>query len=362
MAQTPIVWKAKRQDVPCPKWVCGTVKTPTGEIPRVSTDWSREDRIGQIKSRIGAFRMKYTVEPGLYAVGSPDDKSDVFASANYKLSFDILRRELGGLNAYILVLDTKGINVWCAAGKGAFGTAELIARIRRTGLEKTVAHRMIILPQLGAPGIRAHLVREQTGFTAIYGPVHARDIGEFVKAGYRASRRMRTVSFPLLERAELTPMEIVPAMKKYPLYALIVLLMFGLTPEGVMFAGAWSGGLPFLLMGLLSVFAGAFLTPVFLPFIPFRSFALKGLIVGAAVALASVGPMGFKSPLLDGASYVFFPALSSYVALQFTGSTPFTGMSGVKKEMKYAIPAYIASLAVSVIIVIIYKINSWGML
>jgi len=68
-----------------------------------------------------AFRMSYAISPGLYAVGNPTKESDVFVSANYKLSFDVLRRELKGFNAWILVLDTKGINVWCAAGKGTFG-------------------------------------------------------------------------------------------------------------------------------------------------------------------------------------------------------------------------------------------------
>ena len=60
-----------------------------------------------IKSRIGAFRMNYSVIPGLYAVGEPTSDSDVFVTANYKLTFDILRRELKDLNAWILALDTK---------------------------------------------------------------------------------------------------------------------------------------------------------------------------------------------------------------------------------------------------------------
>ena len=78
--------------------------------------------------------MHYTVEPGLYAVGKPDERSPVLVTANYKLSFDKLRNELTGRNVWILVLDTKGINVWCSAGKGTFGTMELVGRIESTGL------------------------------------------------------------------------------------------------------------------------------------------------------------------------------------------------------------------------------------
>jgi len=103
--------------------------------------------------------MNYRVEPGLYAVGSPDRKSYVFISANYKLSFDHLRRALDEMNAWILVINTKGINVWCAAGKKTFGTNEIIQRITSHRLEQLVDHHRIILPQLGATGVAAHEVK-----------------------------------------------------------------------------------------------------------------------------------------------------------------------------------------------------------
>ena len=52
--------------------------------------------------------MKYTVDPGLYALGSPAADAPVCVTANYKMSFDHLRRALAGRDAWILVLDTKG--------------------------------------------------------------------------------------------------------------------------------------------------------------------------------------------------------------------------------------------------------------
>src|SRR5208282_5702537 len=119
---------------------CCPDKEP-GIISQTSSRWLWADHWGQVKCRISGLRMSYIVKPGLYALGEPGRGSDVFASANYKLSFDILRRELKGLNAWILVLDTRGINVWCAAGKGTFGTAELIKRISAAQLDKVVTHR-----------------------------------------------------------------------------------------------------------------------------------------------------------------------------------------------------------------------------
>lgn len=49
--------------------------------------------------------------------------------------------------SYILVLDTKGINVWCAAGGGYFSTDELVNRIETTHLPEVVKHYVLILPQ-----------------------------------------------------------------------------------------------------------------------------------------------------------------------------------------------------------------------
>ena len=348
-----------------PKFATGTVATPGGAVYRVSSEWSREDTWGMIKSRVGAFRMNYTVQPGLYAVGEPTPESDVFVTANYKLSFDILRRELKEMDAWVLVLDTKSINVWCAAGKGTFGTDELVQRISATKLDTVVSHRRLILPQLGAVGVKAGEVQAKSGFRVAFGPVRASDIPAYVAAGYKKTEEMRTVKFPILDRLILTPMEINPAMKMFPWFAAAVLLLFGLEPAGIIFENSWFNGLPFLLLGLLSIFTGAFVTPVLLPFIPFRSFAIKGLLMGF-LAMGAVMPL--LGPSMGGdvvrlmAAWLFFPAATSYIALQFTGSTTFTGMTGVKKELRAGIPAYLTAAGLSLILVIVYKLKEWEVL
>jgi hypothetical protein len=206
-------------------------------------------------------------------------------------------------------------------------------------------------------------VLQETGFRVSYGPVRAKDIPTYIASGYTSSAKMRTIIFPLIERLILTPMEINPALKKYyPLFALLIFTVFGLQPSGIFFRDAWSGGFPFLVLGLVSVFTGAFLTPVLLPLIPFRSFALKGWIAGVLSVLAVSGMPGVCMPdahMLRAAAYLFFPLASSYIALQFTGSTTFTGMSGVKKELKLAIPLYIAGSASSVVLLIVHKLLEW---
>jgi CO dehydrogenase/acetyl-CoA synthase gamma subunit (corrinoid Fe-S protein) len=122
-------------------------------IPQVSTVWSSRDLWDTMKVRWSIGRMNYRIDPGLYAVGNPSENSPVFVTANFKLTFDHVRRAVHGMDAWLLILDTKGINVWCAGGKGTFSTKELTHRIRQAGLDKIVTHRRVIVPQLGANGI-----------------------------------------------------------------------------------------------------------------------------------------------------------------------------------------------------------------
>ena len=348
-----------------PRWITGTVPSPAGAVPQISTVWTLRDYWGMIKSRSGGYRMRYAVAPGLYAVGAPDKDSDVMVTANYKLTFDTVRRELTGLTAWVLVLDTKSINVWCAAGKGTFSTDELVKRITEAKLDAVVGHRRVIVPQLGAVGVNAAEVMKRTGFRVSFGPVEARDIREYIRAGYKKTKEMSTMRFTMLDRLVLTPMEINPAMKKFPWIAAGIFLIFGIQPTGLLFKEAWSNGLPFLLLGLFAVLTGALATPALLPFVPSRSFAVKGWIMGVLsvfIATRYVGSTEVQDPALLTAAYLFFPALSSYIALQFTGATTFTGMSGVKKELKIGIPLYIGAASLSLILMVVFKLREWSVL
>jgi hypothetical protein len=163
-----------------------------------------------ILARWRVNRTRHRVEPGLYSLGNPTPESPVFVTANYTLSFDALRSALKGIDGYILVLDTKGINVWCAAGKGTFGTDELVFRIAATRLHEVVKHRVVILPQLGAPGVAAHEVKKRAHFKVEYGPVRAEDLPEYLKT-HAAAPEMRRVHFTLKDRITLIPVELPPS-------------------------------------------------------------------------------------------------------------------------------------------------------
>lgn len=304
--------------------------------------------------------MHYTIGPGLYHCGNPGPESPVLVSANYRLSFNVLRRNLTGLDIWILVLDTKGINVWCAAGKGTFGTAALVNGIGKAGLADVVTHRTVVLPQLGAPGISAHAVKEQCRFKVEFGPVRATDIPRFLENSYQADRTMRTVTFTLRERFVLVPMELSFLPRKLALWVGLTALALGLGPQGFLVTPLLHDGFPVLIHLLGSVAAGAVVVPLLLPFLPGRSFAIKGALAGALIfwALYSLTPA--LSPALAFGTGVFCTTFSSYLGLNFTGSTPLTNRTGVKREMRFAVPAYITGAVVSCAALVLHIVNQWG--
>jgi len=325
----------------------GAVDAKERNVPAVSTSLLFKDILGAWKARWGIGRMDYKVEPGLYSVGNPDSNSPVLVSANYKLTFDTLRKNLSGLDCWLLILDTRSINVWCAAGKGTFGTEELVNRIEMVKLADIVAHRKLILPQLGAPGVSAHEVARLTGFSVTYGPVRATDIKDFILSGGKATKEMRTVKFTMWDRLVLTPMEFVLIIK-------VSLITFGVLFLINLFAPRPFGMGDFLAYAAAAL-AGTVITPVLLPFIPGKAFAFKGWLLGAISTAWIAWVYGWFTPpfLLLGIGYMLaLPAHSAFLAMNFTGSSTYTSFSGVIKEMKFALPMIVLSLVAGVVLIL----------
>jgi hypothetical protein len=335
------------------EWIIGEVAVSGRGFPRVSTRLSRADIVGSFKARLGSTRMNYMVEPGLYAVGNPTAVSPVLVSANYKMSFDRLRKTLSGQDLWILVIDTKGINVWCAAGEGTFGTEELVGRIAQVGLGDVLTGRTLILPQLGAPGVAAHEVQKRSGFRVVYGPVRAVDVPEFLRAGRKATPAMRAVRFSLWDRLILTPIELTgvikPALIMFGILFIITLIRSGFAPFFSIFGKTAAGFIPFL----GAILAGAFLTPLLLPFIPGRAFAWKGWLIGLGWTLLYLQSTSPWHEWKTAALYLLLlPSMASFLAMNFTGASTFTSLSGVVKEMKIALPLQIISAGLGILILI----------
>ena len=153
-------------------------------------------------------------------------------------------------------------------------------------------------------------------------------------------------------------------MFKKSLYFIIAVSIYaGLTPAGIIFKDSILDGYPLVIAGLCAVLTGAVLTPLLLPAIPFRSFALKGWITGIllfAVLDKQTELFAISGAYGEAAVLILFPLLSSYLALQFTGASTFTSLSGVQKEIKFSLPLYIAGIIVSFMLLVISKLSEWG--
>lgn len=280
------------------------------------------EQLDHFLARWAINREGHRVSPGLYKLGNPNSDSPVFVTANYTLSFDALRSALSGIDSYILVLDTKGVNVWCAAGKGTFGTDELVRRVENTRLSEVVRHRTLILPQLGAPGVSAHEVKIRSGFRVEYGPVRAEDLPAYLKT-HEATPEMRHVRFDLRDRLTLIPVELVAA-----LLPLLVVAILG------------SKG------AVAAILAGTVLFPILLPWIPTHDFSAKGFILGGLIAIPFAIAAYLRYPDMAWwlraawalTYFLLIPSITAFLTLNFTGSTTFTSRSGVKREIFAYIP------------------------
>ncbi len=331
----------------CP-YINGFHVLNTHSIPRIKTRLQLIDWLGIIKVRLGISRNNYKTAPGLYCAGNPDSNSPVLVTANYKFSFDCLRNNLAGLDSWIIVLDTRGVNVWCAAGKKTFSTSEIIRQIDKTGIKEIVAHRELILPQLGAPGVSALQVKKNTGFKITYGPIKAADLKEFLHNNKQATPAMRMITFPLRDRLVLIPLEIILVLKASFFILIALFFLSGINQNIFSFNQAWlrwlTGG-SVLSAGFL---AGTVLTPILLPWIPGKSFYLKGILIAIPPTALMLFSLAASFSRLEAlALFIGAIAISSYTAMNFTGATPFTSPSGVEKEMRRAIPLQLIGAALS---------------
>jgi hypothetical protein len=325
-----------------PPFVTGFLAVGGRQVPVVSTGLSRADIVGGWKVRWDIGRMRYTVQPGLYAVGAPGAESPVLVTANYKLSFDAVRRELGGIDAWILVLDTKGINVWCAAGKGTFGTRELEQRIVAVRLDQVVTHRTLILPQLGAPGVSASEVKAASGFRVIYGPVRASDIPDFLANGRKKDDEMRRVRFGLRDRMTIAPTEVAHS------WPFVLAVLGASVLLALPFDAGYLSRLPALVIPLLgAVLMGTVVFPALLPILPFRAFSLKGAALGVIWAVAAA--LVARSSLGSAAALILMiTPIVAFISMAFTGSSTFTCQPGAALEVRRSLVPMIVSLVLGV--------------
>ena len=174
--------------------------------------------------------LPFPCETGLIRIGDPDPTSPVLLTGNFQLTVERVKRALRGIDAYLLVANSRGVNVWCAATGGHLSHHDVVSVLKTSGIEHLVNHRTLILPQLAATGIEGRIVHRKTGWRVVWGPVRADDIPAFLEKGLTATPEMRAVEFPWPQRIEMAvawafPISIVSAVFAFPFFGWNVLAL-----------------------------------------------------------------------------------------------------------------------------------------
>ncbi len=246
------------------------------------------------------------VRTGLYRIDEPGRDAPVLVTGNYDLTVRRLVKAIDGkVRAWVLVADSAGINVWCAAGGGHFTADKIIAGIKTSGLSAVVDHHALILPQLAANGVNGWKIRKETGWGVHWGPVRAEDIPVYLSNGRKKTDAMRRANFPLKSRLEMTAVA-------WGFYAVLMAVGLGLFWRTVF----WP---VMIAMTALSLFFG-----VFLPWLPGHDGLLKGIPMAA---LSAAGTLAYSMALAPAPALTLINRCLGLGFLAFFVSGEFQGMS-----------------------------------
>ena len=280
-----------------------------------------KEALGAIYSYFTLVFRAVPIRIGLYRFGNPNEDSPVLVTANYLLTFTSVKKHLKGCDCYLIVIDTRGINVWCSAGEGNFSAEEIHNSLRATRVGDVVQRRKLILPKLSANGVRYRDVKQLTGWEAVFGPVYARDIPEYLNNGFVKSDQMRRVRFELVDRLWVG----LP-------FALFVGFLF-LAPL-LLFHHLYSPMIPTIAFAAGLGFPAAFYV------LPTNQFFKKALVLGL------VGSAGAILYLLNSGASVkemvqwalIIVGITTFVAMDFSGMSPVSNYSRIKEEFVVVVP------------------------
>jgi len=188
----------------------------------------------------------------LIKIGKPGKNSPVFITCNFYVTVEIVKRvlEKNSIDCYLLIANSRGINVWCSATGGHFTNHDVVSALKTSGIEKLINHRNAIFPQLAAAGIEAKAIKEKTGWDITWGPVYAEDIPDFIKNNFKKTSEMRNVKFPLMQRIEIG------IMWAFPFSIVVAFIAFIFWREMLLPLILLTWILPFLIFTLFPLYSG----------------------------------------------------------------------------------------------------------
>jgi hypothetical protein len=271
---------------------------------------------------------------GLYPFNEPDEDSPVLVTVNYYLTVSRVMEsiERQGISCYLLVVDGRGINVWCGSRGGHVNTTSVLDAIDDSGLADVVRHRTLILPQLIASSVSKSELKDN-GWDAEFGPVAIDDVGEFIEKGLKKSPEQSLVTFSLRNRLEENLRHLV---FETAMFLLMTPIFWALSLVGgplVGWFGFWSSNLFFLLLGVYAF--GTFMA-LLDPKMPTTSGLIRGLITGilSLVLWKVVTAALLVMPIVwfDTIGLTIL-GLSIFTGFNWGGATPFMSETQMERDI-----------------------------
>lgn len=245
-------------------------------------------------------------------------------------------RNLKGLDAWVLCIDSNGINVWCAARGNDFGNIQLLEAVEATGIRNITQKKVLILPQLSAGGVAIPQLPKNTEefpFKIVYGPIWSKDIPKFIKE--RPTQKpdnMKLAKFSISHRIQAGITHTTFLLRKVfllPLIAIAVLLL----------ALNWSNRL----WWIGEIFIWIILTNMLIAFLlPISNFTRRFIIKGIFFGILNVIILGAISWILHQSFLFILWNLSFYFWIAFFSTMSFSGytMSTSPREIQVEYPLF----------------------
>ena len=123
------------------------------------------------------------MDPGLYAIGEPNDRSPLLVTSNFSLTYFIVstEAEASGIACHLAVVDAEGLSVLTAWSAGKFSGDRVAKALRQMKAAERVTHRTVIIPGY-VPVISGELEDALgDGWHVLVGPQEASDIAPFFR-------------------------------------------------------------------------------------------------------------------------------------------------------------------------------------
>ncbi|MFW9903789.1 MAG: corrinoid protein-associated methyltransferase CpaM [Candidatus Thorarchaeota archaeon] len=304
-------------------------KQPNKPPPNVLSDQKLRGIYGQIRNILCILRAGsalIAIEPGLYIYGDPSDNSPVLVTANYQRTVRLVGRALKDQDAYLLVADTMGENVWCAARGDKFGLEEVAEVIKATRIEDLVQKKKLVVPQLAAGGMDHQEVKKATGWSCQFGPIYAKYIPSYLTSG-RKTEKQRTISFETRERLEMALQQSY-FLSKFFFFWFFLIGLVGITilPQISLFSIA--------ILLLPIIWLVYLLLALIFPLFPTQSFLKRGIYYGGLLSIVFLGVGGILEYTIVGiAQWVVIGfALGTFLGMDYSGATPISKPTEIDEE------------------------------